>query len=176
MELDLWISDFMALEAKGWKGRRGTALAQDRAMADAFAEATKRLAADGKLRFWMLALSGKPLAMMSAVLTGGQGWLGKIAYDEDYAKYSPGVHLVLNATQELTQEVGLGVVDSCAIPNHPMIDNIWRDRIGICDVMLAPPGHSTTAFQMTLAAESARRGLKSFGKKFVYGIMRRRPS
>jgi CelD/BcsL family acetyltransferase involved in cellulose biosynthesis len=176
MELDPWISELMALEAKGWKGRRGTALAQDRAMADAFANAIKLLAADGELRFWMLALNGKPVAMMTGMLSGGQGWLGKIAYDEAYAKFSPGVHLVLHATEDLTQEIGLAVVDSCAIPNHPMIDNIWRDRVGFCDVMIAAPGHSTTAFQMTVAAATARRGLRSFGKKIVYGIMRRQPS
>jgi CelD/BcsL family acetyltransferase involved in cellulose biosynthesis len=176
MELDPWISDLMALEAKGWKGRRGTALAQDRAMADAFAEAIKRLAAAGQLRFWMLALNGRPIAMMTGMLAAGQGWLGKIAYDEEFAKFSPGVHLILNVTEDLSQEIGLGLIDSCAIPNHPMIDNIWRDRIGVCDVMMAAPGHSTTAFQMTVAAESARRGLRSFGKKIVYGIMRRQPS
>jgi CelD/BcsL family acetyltransferase involved in cellulose biosynthesis len=176
MELDPWISDLMALEAKGWKGRRGTALAQDPAMARAYGEGIKRLAADGELRFWMLALNGKPIAMMSGMLSGGQGWLGKIAYDEDYAKFSPGVHLILNVTEDLCNEVGLDIVDSCAIPNHPMIDNIWRDRIGLCDVMIAAPGHSTTAFQMTLAAVSTRRGLRSFGKKIVYGIMRRQPS
>ena len=176
MELDSWIGDLLALEAKGWKGRRGTALAQDRAMADAFAEGIKLLAQSGQLRFWMLALNGKPIAMLTAMLSGGQGWLGKIAYDEDYAKYSPGVHLVLHVTEDLTEEIGLAVVDSCAIPNHPMIDKIWRDRVGMCDVMIAAPGHSTTAFQMTLAAASARRGLRSFGKKIVYGIMRRQPS
>ena len=37
--LDPWIDDLIALEAKGWKGRRGTALAADAVMATAFREA-----------------------------------------------------------------------------------------------------------------------------------------
>jgi CelD/BcsL family acetyltransferase involved in cellulose biosynthesis len=92
----------------------------------AFIEACKLLGAAGKLRFWKLSLNGKPIAIMHAIVDGNQAWLHKIAYDEAYAKFSPGVLLVLHATEKLFAEIGLVLVDSCAIPGHPMIENIWR--------------------------------------------------
>ena len=41
-------------------------------------------------------------------------------------------------------------VDSCAIPGHPMIENVWRDRIKVADVMIAPKSISVKRFAMTL--------------------------
>ncbi|MGE0005962.1 MAG: GNAT family N-acetyltransferase [Parvibaculaceae bacterium] len=174
--LDPWIDDLMALEARGWKGRRGTALAADRVMATAFRDALHRLAADGSLRVWKIAFDGRPIAMMSGLVKGDQGWLGKIAYDEAFARYSPGVMLVLDATERLIERERLAFVDSCAIPDHPMIGNIWRDRLALCDVMIGGPGLSPAAFRLLLAAEKARRSLRGSAKALFYRITKRKRS
>ena len=99
--LSPWIDDFLALEGAGWKGRRGTALACSRDAARFLAEALDRLNERGELLFWRLSLDGKPLAMLFAILSGGTAFLGKIAYDESFARYSPGVLLILEATRTL---------------------------------------------------------------------------
>lgn len=174
--LDPWIDELIALEGKGWKGRRGTALAADTAMATAFREALHRLAAEDSLRFWKIAFDGRPIAMMSGLVKGDQGWLGKIAYDEAFAKYSPGVMLVLEATERLIDKERLALVDSCAIPNHPMIDNIWRDRLALCDVMIRGPQLSSASFGLLLKAETARRRLRNSAKALFYRITRRQKS
>ncbi len=174
--LDPWIDDLIALEAKGWKGRRGTALAANAAMATAFREALHRLAAEDSLRLWRVTFDGRPIAMMSGLVKGSQGWLGKIAYDEAFAKYSPGVMLVLDVTERLIDQERLALVDSCAIPGHPMIDNIWRDRLALCDVMIRAPGLSATAFNLLLAAERSRRRLRAAAKALIYRITRRQRS
>lgn len=174
--LDPWIDDLIALEAKGWKGRRGTALAADAAMATAFREALHSLAAEGSLRLWKVAFDGKPIGMMSGLVKGNQGWLGKIAYDEAFARYSPGVMLVLDATERLIDKERLALVDSCAIPNHPMINNIWRDRLALCDVMIKGPHLSSAAFNLLLAAEKGRRRLRASAKALFYRFTRRKIS
>jgi CelD/BcsL family acetyltransferase involved in cellulose biosynthesis len=174
--LDPWIDDLLALEAKGWKGRRGSALAADSRMATAFREALHRLAAEGSLRLWKLALDASPIAMMSGLVKGDQGWLGKIAYDEAFARYSPGVLLVLEATESLVDRDRLAFVDSCAIPDHPMIDNIWRDRLALCDVMIGGPELSSTAFHLLLTAERGRRHLRASAKALFYRITGRHKS
>jgi hypothetical protein len=174
--VDPWIDDLLALEAKGWKGRRGTALAADLRMATAFRAALHRLAAEGSLRLWKLVFNGEPIAMMSGLVKGSQGWLGKIAYDEAFAKYSPGVMLVLEATERLMGKERLALVDSCAIPNHPMINNIWRDRLALCDVMIKGPALSSSAFRLLLAAENGRRRLRTSAKALFYRITRRQKS
>ena len=155
-----WAADLLALEAAGWKGKRGTAIAGDTALQSAFAEACQNLADSGKLRFWKLSLDGNCIASMYAIVESDQAWLGKIAYDESFAKYSPGVLLILHATEQLFAESHIKRVDSCAIPGHPMIENIWRNRLTMADVMLAPKTISNLRFKSTVAFEKARRTLR----------------
>jgi CelD/BcsL family acetyltransferase involved in cellulose biosynthesis len=171
-----WIDELLALEAKGWKGKRGTAAKSDPRIEAALTKALRALAREGSLRFWKLALDGRPIAMMFALVTGGKAWLGKIAYDEDFARYSPGVLLILDATEALFKENGIALVDSCAIPGHPMIDNIWRDRISMCDVLVGAPGTSQALFAVMAAAENARHALRERAKHLLYRITRRHMS
>jgi hypothetical protein len=163
-----WAVELLALEAAGWKGKRGTALAMNLSVESAFVEACKMLSAAGKLRFWKLALNGKPVAIMHAIVEGDQAWLGKIAYDENYAKYSPGVLLVLHATEKLFAQNGLVLVDSCAIPGHPMMENVWRDRIEVADVMIAPKSISTRRFSLTVNSEKLHRTARGIARDTYY--------
>ncbi|MBK1868304.1 GNAT family N-acetyltransferase [Aestuariivirga sp. YIM B02566] len=174
--VDPWVDELIALEALGWKGRRGTALATDVVMANSFRDALHHLAGEGSLRFWKIAFNGKPIAMMSGIVKGDQGWLGKIAYDESFARYSPGVMLILDATERLIDKERLALVDSCAIPGHPMISNIWRDRIALCDVMIRGPGLPAPAFRLLVEAEKARVAARAMAKSFFYRVMRRKES
>ena len=86
-----WTEEFMRLEASGWKGRAGSALAcredDRRFVAAVFAEAFRR----GRLLITGLNLDGRPLAR-HCMLTAGEGaFTFKIAYDETYEKCSPGI-------------------------------------------------------------------------------------
>jgi CelD/BcsL family acetyltransferase involved in cellulose biosynthesis len=170
-----WTSQFLDLEARGWKGRRGTALKADKTFAAGLRDGLLALASSGKLRFWKLALDGRPIAMMFGIVEGREAWLGKIAYDEDFARFSPGVQLILHATEDLFREEIL-LADSCAIPDHPMINHLWRDRIRVADVMLAGPDVSPFVFTATLAAERIRRSLRSTARTAYYRLSGRRPS
>jgi CelD/BcsL family acetyltransferase involved in cellulose biosynthesis len=171
-----WIDELFELEAKGWKGRRGTAVLGDPEMKAALTKALHALAREGALRFWKLSLDGEAIAMMFALVSCGKGWLGKIAYDEAFAKYSPGVLLILDATKSLFEEKAVRLVDSCAIPNHPMIDNIWRERIPMCDVLVGSPAMKRLPFSAMAAAERARTRIRNTAKHIYYRITKRRLS
>lgn len=171
-----WAKEFLGLEASGWKGRAGTALAANPAVGNIFPEICRNLAGAGKLRFWKLVLDGRPIAMLFAFVEGDQAWLGKIAYDEDLARYSPGVLVVLAATERLFDEPGLACVDSCAIPGHPMIDRLWRDRLAVADVLVAPAGYSKVRFERVAAAEKAYRRLRGLTRDAYYALRGRRRS
>lgn len=163
-----WIDELLALEASGWKGRRGTALARDPAMAAALHAMAKGLACDRALRMWRLSLDGRAVATMFAVTEGSEVWLGKIAFDEAFAAYSPGVLLVLEVTAALFAEGGMARADSCAVAGHPMIDRIWRGRIAMADVIVADAALSPVRFAATVAAERAYRR----SRRFVAGLYR----
>ncbi len=72
-----WIDALFELEAKGWKGRRGTAMAADPQMRAAVTKALHGLAREGSLRFWKIALDGAPIAMMFALVSGSKAFLVK---------------------------------------------------------------------------------------------------
>jgi CelD/BcsL family acetyltransferase involved in cellulose biosynthesis len=122
-----WIDAFLMLEAQGWKGREGSALASHPAT-EAWARTIITAAADaGRLDMRMLAQNGAPLAMLINFLCPPGGFSFKTAYDEGKARYSPGV-LLQQANLALLNRTDIDWVDSCAAPDHPMIDSIWRER------------------------------------------------
>lgn len=131
------ISAFLAVEASGWKGERGTAILNNEDAARGLAAGLAAMHAKGNVRFWTLRLDGKPVASLFALINGSDAVLGKIGYDQSFARFSPGVLLIIEATRCLFAEKGLTLADSNAIPGHPMIDRIWRDRISCMDVVVA---------------------------------------
>ena len=63
----------------------------------------------------------------------------KIAYDEAYARFSPGVLLELD-NLDLLARGDIDWMDSCAAENHPMIDSLWGERRTIVRVSLPLAG------------------------------------
>ncbi|MBL8908360.1 MAG: GNAT family N-acetyltransferase [Rhizobiales bacterium] len=174
--LDPWFADFLALEAKGWKGKRGSAIGCDAALSDCLRSQLEQLAQAGHLRFWSIRLDGRPIASLFAHVIGGKAWLGKIAFDEDHAKYSPGVLQILDATEALFAEGDIALADSCAAPDHPMIDNIWRDRIMMADLLIGTPNMPPARFKAMMAAEAFRRRGRNAAKDVYNRFIRRQKS
>lgn len=122
-----WIDDFLTLEARGWKGQAASALASQ-ADTDAWFRAIMAgAAAAGRLDMRMMRLDDRPLAMLINFLCPPGGFSFKTAFDEEYARFSPGV-LLQQANLDLLARPELDWVDSCAQPDHSMIDSIWQER------------------------------------------------
>lgn len=122
-----WIDAFLDLELRGWKGRAGSALASQ-SDTEAWFRAIVTAAADaGKLDMRVLSLGDRPLAMLVNFLCPPGGFSFKTAFDEDYARFSPGV-LLQQDNLDLLDDARIDWVDSCAAPGHPMIDSVWRER------------------------------------------------
>lgn len=162
-----WVDEFLEIEAGGWKGMRGTAIKADAMAVSVLHKACRGLAESGKLRFWKLALDGKAIATLFAIVDGSEAWLGKIAHDERLARYSPGALLILHATEMIFAE-GLTQADSCAIPDHPMINHMWKDRLAVADVMVAPATVGILKFNATVKAECLRRNLRARVRNVLY--------
>lgn len=96
-DVGLLLDEAMAIEARGWKGRSGTAIAIDRKLADFYSRYAQLASEAGILRLCFLRIDGKAIAMQLAVETEGRFWLFKIGYDEAFAKCSPG-NLLLRET------------------------------------------------------------------------------
>jgi hypothetical protein len=152
------LADFLTLEEAGWKGRAGTAAARSPEIRALLQAAVSALAREGKAEIMRLMLAGRAIAALIVLRSGDTAWCWKIAYDEQHARASPGVQLMLQATKALLAEPGLTRVDSCAAPDHPMIDHIWRERLPLADRLVRPGPYGGAAFAFTRALEAARTG------------------
>jgi CelD/BcsL family acetyltransferase involved in cellulose biosynthesis len=149
------LTDFFALEARGWKGRAGTAAAQDGAVRQFIETAVTDLAARGQARIARL-VSGDRAIAAGVLLTSGRGiWFWKVAYDESVARASPGVQLTLDLTDAVLTDSAIDWCDSCATAGHAMIDSIWRERRILADQLIAlKPGLD---FSVACRMENVRR-------------------
>jgi hypothetical protein len=105
--------------------------------------------------------------------SGPTAWSWKIAHDETFAQYSPGVQVLLDATDRLLADEGIHRVDSCATANHPMVGPIWRERLSLADCLFAAAPARAKAFALARGSESARRALIN-GAKNLRGRARQR--
>lgn len=134
-----WIEAFLALEHSGWKGAAGSALASHHATAEMFREALVGAASQGKLQRLTLWLDDEPVAMLVQFLVPPGAFSYKTAFDERFARFSPGV-LIQRENLALLDRPGVAWCDSCASADHPMIDHIWRERRAIGRISIAIGG------------------------------------
>ena len=128
--LNTWIDEFLALEAKGWKGQGGSALASNDDSKSLFRDALYGAADAGRLQLLDIRLDGQAIAMLVNFITPPAAFSFKTTYDEDFSRFSPGVLLQFD-NLELLNQSGLTHCDSCAAQDHPMIDSLWMER---CDI------------------------------------------
>ncbi len=93
------LSVALGVEVRSWKGRSGTALAQDRVRLPFYTRYALEQAEAGSLRVAFLRIAGRPVAMQIAVERAQRLWLLKIGYDEAYARCSPGQLLLLEVAR-----------------------------------------------------------------------------
>jgi len=155
--LNAWIEAFLALELAGWKGLAGSALAAQPATAHLFRQSLHGAALRGRLERLTLSLDGTPIAMLATFLTPPGAFSFKTAFDERYARYSPGVLLQRENLAILSRD-DIAWSDSCAAADHPMIDHIWRERRAIGRFSIAIGGPlRRAAFGVLVRAELGRK-------------------
>jgi CelD/BcsL family acetyltransferase involved in cellulose biosynthesis len=152
-----FVQDFLALEEKGWKGRAGSAAAQTPAIRQFLQNAVTGLARRGLVRADRLSVSGQPTAVTLLLRSGASAWLWKIAYDESFARFSPGVLLTRDVTEALLKDESIAATDSCATPDHPMIDHLWRERLVLSDLLISLRPGDSVRFGLACNLETLRR-------------------
>lgn len=120
--------DFLALEAGGWKGKRGSAMAIDRYQAAFAREAVNTLAERDGTRIHSLELDGRVIAALTVFVENGEAWTWKTAYDESLEAYSPGVLLMIEVVKNHLDDPNIIRTDSCAVPDHPVMTRLFHER------------------------------------------------
>jgi len=136
-EAPQWIDWFIDLESRGWKGDARTALATEEVACQFVRNMLLGAAQRGRMQAIGIWLNGRPIALKLNLLATPGSFAFKIAYDEAFAKFSPGVLLELENIRLFHQGNEAAWMDSCAAPDHPMINRIWRDRVLLQQVLLS---------------------------------------
>lgn len=152
-----WIDAFLNLEASGWKGHSGTAMAIAEEEALYFRRICTQGAERGQLRMFALYFDGAPIAMKCNFTNGSVSFAFKIAHDEAMRAYSPGALLELDFIAEAARDRSIELVDSCAVPENALFGRIYPERREIAHLLISPANRRGNT---TLAIYSAIRSFK----------------
>lgn len=135
-DIEGWLQNFMQLEVRGWKGELGGALASNEANRDYFRAVAKEAFRQGRLKMFALEVNGERVAQKCNFLAENGSFAFKIAYDENYARFSPGLLVEIENINRLHETPETEWMDSCAAPVHFMINRLWLDRRTIQTVLI----------------------------------------
>jgi hypothetical protein len=128
-QVDQWVEDFLRLEASGRKGGTdGGAFARQAGDSAYFREVIRKGFVQNRVWLMSLSIEGRAIAMKCVFLAEDGGFSFKIACDESYSKYSPGMLLELQHLRWLFDHPQMKWSDTCAIPRHAMSVTISNDR------------------------------------------------
>jgi CelD/BcsL family acetyltransferase involved in cellulose biosynthesis len=156
--------DFLALEATGWKGRRGSAMAVDRYRAAFAREAVNRMAERDLTRIHTLELDGRVIAILIVFVEGGEAWTWKTAYDESLSAYSPGTLLMIEVVKNHLEDPNIARTDSCAVPDHPVMKRLFSERQAIETMVIGLNPGATRATQQAASQIHLYRRTRDFAR------------
>lgn len=139
-DLQPWLDDFLRLEAAGWKGQQGTAFANREQERNYFQDIMRAAHENNSLMMLRLVLDGITLACKCNFLGTEGSYAFKITYDESYFRFSPGAQLELDNIRRVHEQPQIRWMDSCAEPQHFMINRLWGQRRTIRSVLLPTRG------------------------------------
>ena len=134
------VEQFLRLEAQGWKGHAGTAFASIPGHDDFFRSLCRGFAERGELELLSLEAGGEPVAIQANLRAGEGRFCFKLAVDERWHAFSPGVQLELEMSRRFLRTAGGGWMDSCAAPDNEMINRLWPGRRRLVTLVVAPRG------------------------------------
>jgi len=143
---------FLTLEASGWKGANGTALLSDPTDAAFVRRLVGTLADHADASVALLRVDQRVVAAQVLLYCGSTAYTWKIAYNRDYARYSPGALLVDKVTEWLFAVPGIDTIDSCS-DGAGFMAQLWAGRRAMVDMLINVGPRTSVAF----ALETGRR-------------------
>ncbi|MEZ5871239.1 MAG: GNAT family N-acetyltransferase [Nitratireductor sp.] len=138
---DFWdvlvrFEEFLLLETRGWKGRKGTSIHIIRKTAAFARQAVAAFAEKGHASIHTVRIDNRAIASLIILEANGRYFPWKTAFDEHYRTYSPGTHLMLSASKWMLEQPGFAFADSLAAENGWM-DRLWTERHALETLVIA---------------------------------------
>jgi CelD/BcsL family acetyltransferase involved in cellulose biosynthesis len=126
VDLDAKLEEGFALEQSGWKGQRGTAMAQDARTRGFYTELARESARSGRLTLYFLRLDDRAVAFHFGLTHAGRYLLLKPGYDESLRECSPGQLLMEEAVRDC---IARGVREFDFLGPDMVWKRDWTDRV-----------------------------------------------
>jgi hypothetical protein len=164
------VDTLLAMEAAGWKGEigdfaeaspgspawfRGGAMMLHPGEPDWFREMCDRFRESGRLVLYSLEVGDTAVAMQLMVRAGEGLFDLVMAYDETYARFSPGMQLVIEAIDRFHETTDAQWIDSCCSESNRTMPRLFPDRRVISTVLVGFGGHFDR-FLLRLYAQTFR--------------------
>ncbi len=168
-EIESAFNMFLALEAAGWKGRRGTALARRKGVQDFARAAVTRMAQSGNATVDVLRLGENPVAALIRLEQGGMSIPWKVAFNEEFAAFSPGKQLMCDETRRWLADPKIERVDPVCEEDNPLMAPLWPEREPYGTLLL-----SSRRWGLGARMRAGMVDLKRAGKAKAKALLRRR--
>jgi hypothetical protein len=158
---------FITLELKSWKGRRGTALYNHKKITAFSRQIVASLASEKTCDVHTLMCNGSAIGAVIMLGKNGRMVPWKMAFDEDFSAHSPGMQVMMKATEALLNDPNFIEADSLAIPSHWMMNRIWPDRLEITNLVVSLKPANDELASKTVASKERLDSLKRWVKKMI---------
>ncbi len=167
-----WIDDFLKLEARGWKGKAGSALSTNDWTSKYFRDSMTLGHEQGRVAAYKLTAGDRILAINWQLVGPGAGFGFKMAFDESLSAFAPGLLLMDEVCRDI-EAMPILLFDSCAAPSAQYLNRRWKGRRRIVSVAIGIGGKTKFApFHIVMSCISAWHGLKSVARQ-LRGAWRR---
>ncbi|HSK51089.1 MAG TPA: GNAT family N-acetyltransferase, partial [Solirubrobacterales bacterium] len=143
---------FVALEAAGRKSEVGEPVAADPAQVSFFGGMCRRFAERGRLQMLALQVGEETVAMQCNLRAGSTLFALKVAYDERFRRFSPGILLEREAIEIFHEDPELDLMDACSAHDNRTINRLWPDRRTVTTVILPAAGLKARSLRPMLLA------------------------
>lgn len=127
-DVGAWIEDFLRIEAAGWKGRNGSAMASSEANRRYFTEIIAAAFRRGQLLGCGIDAEGRAIARRFSFTAGAASYAFKTTFDESFAKASPGALLELANVRQVDADPAVEWMDSFTEGNVLAVERLWPGR------------------------------------------------
>jgi hypothetical protein len=159
-DFDAQIEEFLALEASGWKGQEKSAMNGAEEQRGFFIATMREAHRRGRLELMAFRVGGRAVAMKCNLWDTPGSYTYKTAFDEKYAKQSPGLLLELESIRRLHPRRSTAYMDSAGSPKNPMYDRLWTSRRPMLSVLVGSGAPSGLAVSLLPVARWAKRTLR----------------
>jgi CelD/BcsL family acetyltransferase involved in cellulose biosynthesis len=146
----------MDLEAKSWKASSGTALICREEDSAFFTDVVNSIGERKQLFFVELRLNGQAIAMTSNFVAGKTLFAFKVAYDPQYARFSPGLLNEFEGMRLFHDTDDLQIGESGSVQDS-YIRHYWRGRADMFSVYVATPRFASSVSMSYLQAGASIR-------------------